>query len=73
MRQTGIPIDVAIDRMWIYAHHLETSERVTMEYRVRTGHTVTYIAYDSCGEDIGGTRLEPESSPPVATVTETTF
>lgn len=72
----NVPATVAIERMWLYGRRGATGatvdELTTLQNRLMTGQTITYVAYDQSAEIIGSTRLVPENYP-VTHVTEYTF
>lgn len=62
---------VAIERMWIYARKMSAGELSTATATVLAGKPVVYDAYSADGAYLGTTHILAETSPPVATVTET--
>jgi len=72
MKLEHVQVTVALERMWIYARHLSTTQKDNESHALMSGHAITYEAYDNTDKFIGRTRVEPEDWP-VTCVTETTF
>lgn len=70
MRTEHVRVNVAVNRLYIYATHLSVTEKDTLTHRLMSSHPIGYTAYSWQGYRIGYTTLTPEQKPPVQTVTE---
>lgn len=75
MKLEHVPATVALERMQIYTRRgpYTASDFDRMAHTLLSGHMIIYTAYDADGNQIGHTRLDPETTYPVTYVTETTF